>query len=173
MQLNVQTPPSSEVQTNGIEPYVGPRSFRKEQREFFFGRDEEADELVSIITAHSAVLLYSQSGAGKTSLLNAKLIPKLEEAESFHVLQSMRVQGQLPATLKIGRKTNIFVLNALMSSGQVDVTRTNMNMTFHEFVAQLGQQTNEYGEPAPIVMVFDQFEELFTSYPGRWPDRED
>jgi WD40 repeat protein len=173
MQLNVQTTNSAEVQTTPLEPYVGPRSFRKEQRAFFFGRDEEADELVSIITAHAAVLLYSQSGAGKTSLLNAKLIPKLEEEEYFHVLPPMRVQGQLPAALKIGKNTNIFVLNALMSCGQLDVTKPNMGMTFHEFVAQCGQHTNEYGEPAPLVMVFDQFEELFTSYPGRWADRED
>ncbi len=120
MQLNVQTTPPADVQPTPIEPYVGPRSFRKEQRAFFFGRDEESDELVSIITAHSAVLLYSQSGAGKTSLLNAKLIPKLEEEETFHVLPPMRVQGQLPASLKIGRNTNIFVLNALMSCGQFD-----------------------------------------------------
>jgi WD40 repeat protein len=172
MQLNVQTTPTAPLDTAPIEPYVGPRSFRKDQREFFFGRDEEADELVSVITAHPAVLLYSQSGAGKTSLLNAKLIPKLEEEETFHVLPPMRVQGLLPANLKIGRNTNIFVLNALISAG-VDMTRANMNMTFHEFVAQCGQYTNEYGEPTPIVMVFDQFEELFTSYPGRWPDRED
>src|SRR5215213_1728404 len=173
MQLEVQTTQPEEVTTTTVEPYVGPRSFRKEQRQFFFGRDEEADELVSIITAHSAVLLYSQSGAGKTSLLNAKLIPKLEEDENFHVLPPMRVQGQLPANLKVGRQTNIFVLNALMSCGTFDVTKSNMGTTFCDFVGQCGQHTNEYGEPKPTVMVFDQFEELFTSYPGRWADRED
>ncbi len=48
-----------------------------------------------------------------------------------------------------------------------------MGTTFHEFVAQCGQHTNEYGEQSPTVMIFDQFEELFTSYPGRWADRED
>ena len=173
MQLNVQTTQPAEVTTTPVEPYVGPRSFRKDQREFFFGRDEEADELVSIITAHSAVLLYSQSGAGKTSLLNAKLIPKLEEDENFYVMPPMRVQGQLPTNFKIGRNTNIFVLNALMSCGEFDVTRSNHGTTFREFVANCGQHTNEYGEPKPTVMVFDQFEELFTSYPGRWADRED
>ncbi len=173
MQPDVLTIPPVDIQPTPVEPYPGPRSFSKDQRQFFFGRDEESDELVSIITAHSAVLLYSQSGAGKTSLLHAKLMPKLEEEESFHVLPPMRVQGQLPANLKIGKNTNIFVLNALMSCGQFDVTKTNMSMTVHEFVAQCGQHTNEYGEPAPTVMVFDQFEELFTSYPGRWADRED
>jgi WD40 repeat protein len=173
MQLNVQTTSAAEVQTTPIEPYVGPRSFRKEQRAFFFGRDEEADELVSIVTAHSAVLFYSQSGAGKTSLLNAKLIPKLEEEECFLVLPPMRVQGQLPANLEIETDANIFVLNALMSSGDIDPVRSNMKMSFHEFVSQCSKRTNEYGEPAPTVMVFDQFEELFTSYPARWADRED
>src|ERR1044072_6361323 len=141
MQLKVQTTPPTAVTTTPIEPYVGPRSFRKDQREFFFGRDEEADELVSVITAHPAVLLYSQSGAGKTSLLNAKRIPKLEEDETFHVLPPMRVQGLLPANLKIGRNTNIFVLNALISAG-VDMTPANMHMTFHQFVEQCGQYTN-------------------------------
>ena len=173
MQPNVQTTPPAEVQTTPLEPYVGPRSFRREQRAFFFGRDEEADELVSIITAHAAVLLYSQSGAGKTSLLNAKLIPKLEEEEEFHVLPPMRVQGQLPANLKIGRNTNIFVLNALVSCNNFDVTKANMGTTFAEYLSQCGQHTNEYGEPSPTVMIFDQFEELFTSYPGRWADREE
>jgi WD40 repeat protein len=173
MQLNVQAIYPEEAQTTPIEPYVGPRSFRKEQREFFFGRDEEADELVSIVTAHSAVLFYSQSGAGKTSLLNARLIPKLEEEEYFQVLPPMRVQGQLPASFEIGKDANIFVLNALMSGGNVDLMKSNMNMTFHEFVSQCSQRTNDYGEPSPTVMIFDQFEELFTSYPGRWTDRED
>src|SRR5678815_5913807 len=130
MQLNVQTTPTAAVDTTPIEPYVGPRSFRKDQREFFFGRDEEADELVSIITAHSAVLMYSQSGAGKTSLVNAKLIPKLEEEEYFHVLPPMRVQGQLPATIKIGKNTNIFVLNALISSGQFDIAKSNICLLY-------------------------------------------
>jgi WD40 repeat protein len=172
MQLNVQATHPDEVRTGPIEPYPGPRSFRKDQREFFFGRDEEADELVSMITAHSAVLLYSQSGAGKTSLLNAQLIPRLEEVEHFNVLPSMRVQGQLPPSFRIGRNANIFVLNALMSCGNFDITKANQEITFYEFLKCCDQRTNQYGELSPTVMVFDQFEELFTSYPGRWPDRE-
>ena len=169
--LNVSYP--QEIIKNVIDPYVGPRSFQKDQRGFFFGRDEEAEELVSLITAHPVVLLYSQSGAGKTSLLNANLIPRLEDVEQFNVLPPMRVQGQLPSTLKIPKKTNIFVLNALMSCCQTDLNKFKLGMTFAEFLEGHAQKTNQYGEPAPIVLVFDQFEELFTSYGGRWADRED
>ena len=169
----MQSNPQQQEQNTPVEPYVGPTSFQRDQRQFFFGRDEEADELVSMITAHSAVLLYSQSGAGKSSLLNAKLIPKLEEEEDFNVLPTMRVQGQIPPSVKIGRTTNIFVTNALLSCGGYDLTRANHGSTFTEFLKNCIQRTNEYGEPCPTVLVFDQFEELFTSYPGRWPDRED
>ena len=38
------------------------------------------------------MLLYSQSGSGKSSLVNARLIPLLE-AEGFDVLPPARVQG--------------------------------------------------------------------------------
>ena len=60
------------------EPYVGPRFFRREDQSIFFGRSREANELLSLVISHSVVLLYAQSGAGKTSLINAKLEPLLE-----------------------------------------------------------------------------------------------
>ena len=68
-----------------LQPYVGPRPFEKDDRALFFGRDREVSELLSLIIAHDLVLVYAQSGAGKTSLLNAGLIPRLE-AEGIEVL---------------------------------------------------------------------------------------
>lgn len=56
-------------------PYVGPRPFGERDQNNFFGRDDEARQLTGLIIAHRAVLLYAQSGAGKTSLLHAKVIP--------------------------------------------------------------------------------------------------
>ena len=68
---------------NDAQPYVGPRPFERNDLDqaMFFGRDYEADELVSLVFAHQVVLFYAQSGAGKTSLLNAGLIPLLEKEE--------------------------------------------------------------------------------------------
>jgi hypothetical protein len=60
----------------------------------FFGRDDETDELLSLLLGHKVVLVYAQSGAGKTSLLNAKIIPELEE-NGLHVLPVARVEGYL------------------------------------------------------------------------------
>ena len=82
------------------EPYVGPRPFEQSDRAVFFGRTQEANELVSLLTAHAAVLLYSQSGAGKTSLVKAGLIPLLVDEEKFNVLPPMRVKDNGVACLK-------------------------------------------------------------------------
>ena len=66
-------------------PYVGPRPFSAAERALFFGRDQEIGELVSLVISHPYVLLYAVSGAGKTSLLTAGLMPALRE-QGFEVL---------------------------------------------------------------------------------------
>ena len=62
-------------------PYVGPRPFERndEDRIRFFGRDQETNEIVSLIFGHPLVLVYAESGAGKTSLFNTAVAPALEE----------------------------------------------------------------------------------------------
>jgi hypothetical protein len=69
-------------------PYVGPRAFVR--GEHLYGRDREVRRLVNLLIAERIVLLYSPSGAGKTSLIHAALIPELED-ELFQVLPVVRV----------------------------------------------------------------------------------
>ncbi len=59
-------------------PYPGPDSFRAEDADLFFGREREAEQLIAMILSARCTLLHAQSGAGKTSLLNAVVIPRLE-----------------------------------------------------------------------------------------------
>ena len=73
-------------------PYVGARPFEREDQPYFFGRDEEARQLTSLVIAHRVVLFYAPSGAGKTSLLKAKVIPDLEERRRVQVLPVSRVE---------------------------------------------------------------------------------
>jgi hypothetical protein len=64
---------------NAASPYVGPRAFTQKERSLFFGRDREVEDLIHLLLAERIVLLHSPSGAGKSSLLEAGLIPKLQE----------------------------------------------------------------------------------------------
>ena len=57
-------------------PYVGPRAFMT--GEALYGRDRELRKLLGLLVAERIVLLHSPSGAGKTSLVQAALMPRLE-----------------------------------------------------------------------------------------------
>ena len=70
MQLNVQTTNTAEVQTTPIEPYVGPRSFRKEQREFYERRAKlgiaapgEAADVFNMVEGYNDALRYEHLGS--------------------------------------------------------------------------------------------------------------
>jgi tetratricopeptide (TPR) repeat protein len=155
-----------------LQPYVGPRPFEREERQRFFGREREASELLSRVIAHPAVLLYSQSGAGKTSLLNASLIPLLEK-EGFEILPTARVRGLGAKDIPSEEIPNLYVFNVLMSwAGSKADPQSLAKMSIADFLNSEERPVGREGMPAPRVAVFDQFEELFTFYPERWNERQ-
>ena len=60
------------------KPYKGVDSYQPEDADLFFGRDHEAARLLATVQGSRFTLLHARSGAGKTSLLNARIIPHLE-----------------------------------------------------------------------------------------------
>ena len=94
-------------------PYVGPRPFQT--GETLYGRDREILELLDLLIAERIVLLYSPSGAGKTSLIQAGLLPELEE-EDFQPLPVMRVSLEPPPEQAndLPSGVNRYVLSALL-----------------------------------------------------------
>jgi len=155
-------------------PYIGPRPFERQHRDLFFGRDSEVSELLSLVIAHRVLLLYAQSGAGKTSLLNAGFIPVLEE-DGFEVLPLARVAGVIPKDMNPREIPNLYVFNVLTS--WVKESEADRGQLLKESLAIVLQQRehliDEEGFPLPRVVIFDQFEELFSSYPERWTDRRE
>lgn len=149
-------------------PYLGLSPFSRAEKELFFGRDDEADELCSRIKANKFVFLYAQSGAGKTSLLNAR-IQDLLEADGFKLLRSPRWGSKLPAEVRVSEIENIFIFNTLLSLNDNAEIRRLQKLKLIDFLHQ------DFPELANIrfVLIFDQFEEIFTTYPGRGEDRKD
>ena len=154
-------------------PYVGPRPFEERHQDRFFGRDWEAEELVSLVVAHPAVLLYAQSGAGKTSLINAKLIPRLRDEEGLQVMPVARVRGEIPREVQPELIENLFVFNTLLGwlESGADPARL-VGLSLSAFLKRWLRPQDEEGQPVLRLVIFDQFEELFTLYPERWMERE-
>ncbi|WP_445276263.1 nSTAND1 domain-containing NTPase [Streptomyces lincolnensis] len=60
-------------------PYLGLARFEPADRELFFGRDRLVDELCELVSGHRFAVLFGASGSGKSSLLRAGLIPRVQE----------------------------------------------------------------------------------------------
>ncbi|HEX2955330.1 MAG TPA: hypothetical protein VHO70_00780, partial [Chitinispirillaceae bacterium] len=155
-----------------FQAYVGPQPFEQNDEAIFFGRDREARDLLSLVIANNLVLVYAQSGAGKTSLINAGLIPLLKKTH-FEVLPVARVKGTPLKNIKIDEISNIYVFNALTSwaEDEYDVERL-AKMKLVDFLNEQERMQDEHSMPLPCVVIFDQFEEIFSLYQNRWKDRE-
>ena len=59
------------------EPYRGLEPFGFADAGILAAREAEIERLVRLVTMYRGVLLYGESGAGKSSIVNAGLLPRL------------------------------------------------------------------------------------------------
>ena len=73
----------AEPKTSAVSPespWLGLRQFSEDVREYFFGRDAEVRDLFQRVVHKPLTVLFGRSGLGKTSLLQAALVPRLRDA---------------------------------------------------------------------------------------------
>ena len=71
-------------------PFLGPQPYRAGDHDRFLGRGPLLQALVNRIGAHACVTLYGHSGAGKSSLMQAGVIPLLERERDC---RTVRIDG--------------------------------------------------------------------------------
>lgn len=124
-------------------PYVGPKPFETQR---LFGRDREIAELGYLLTSERIALLYAPSGAGKSSLVQAGLVPKLKDR--FDIWGPTRVNQQPPPG----------VLNRYAWSTVAGLERRSdidPKITLNGYV----EGRRIAGKAHPLI-IFDQFEEV-------------
>jgi predicted GTPase len=55
-------------------PFIGLRSYKQEENDIFFGRDDYSEQLVEELANHKFITVIGTSGAGKSSLVKAGFI---------------------------------------------------------------------------------------------------
>lgn len=151
-------------------PYVGARTFEIGEGDFFYGREREALDLISLVISGRLVLFYAQSGAGKSSLINTKLIPGLLEEGEYKVLPVGRVGSG--AALVSSDTKNVYAYNLITSLLQHNIKRnTIVNLKLSEFLTDY--ENNAENSELKRVLIIDQFEELFTTHQEAWEQRSD
>lgn len=125
--------------------------FTAADAEIFFGRNREIRQVRDTVvggTAPPVVLLYGQSGAGKSSFLDAGLLPRLSAANTVAYLRRDRAKGLL-ATLLDGLRAQVAARAAAPPADVADALR----LAWLEAESTAGK---------PVLIVLDQVEEVFT-----------
>src|SRR5262245_53914433 len=137
--------------------YPGPGSFKDDEvhRKLFRGRDPQKEALLHMVLAEELVVLYAESGCGKTSLVNVAL------------MQPLRDERYLPAVVRVNDPRAGFFQT--ITQGLFEAARQS-NIECHRGGGKSlwsffkGLELWRDDRLLTPVIILDQFEELFTLY---------
>lgn len=144
--------------------YLGVQPFKTSDKHIFFGRDEDIENLLDLIMLEKLIVLFGKSGYGKSSLLSAGIVPKLTDSEQPDTFRYRPIEVRLGTyienqSLTPFETTKRFIADLPTSKG----TEFLNNWQTEDSLWRLLKQRQDL-ENGQFVLIFDQFEELF-SYP--------
>lgn len=159
----MSAPTSAASRLSPEKPWLGLGSFTAAEASFFFGREDDIALVSKCVRRAPLTLLYGSSGRGKSSLIGAGLIPDLQHRQHSvtlirHDYDSLRESDFIPLVMR--RVSDSVAQNASQ-------TETPTADTLWEFFHDRRQpwcaaSQGERPVCAVPVLIFDQFEEIFT-----------
>ena len=116
-------------------------AYTAQDKDRFFGRELEQQRLIELLFRSRLMMVYGQSGTGKSSLVQCGLTKVMSPADYFPVL--------------IRRRTNLITSLQTAVGSLIDKPDDTDVL---DLVAQLSRYVMR-----PVYLIFDQFEELFIS----------
>lgn len=160
----MKTPPVSAAPVATVDaqnPWLGLVSFTEETRAFFHGREEEAAELGRRVQRKLLTVLFGQSGLGKTSILQAGLVPRLRPEGYCPVYVRLDYDPHSPPPAEQIKRA---VFRATEAAGTWTRSGTAVaGETLWEFLHHRDDVLKDAaGRVLTPILIFDQFEEIFT-----------
>jgi WD40 repeat protein len=167
----------------GKNPFKGLYYYEEADKDIFFGRDDLSRELFKLVASNALTLVFGKSGIGKTSLLNAGLFPLLRAANFLPVRLRLDYSSTgAPLLDQVKQELQKQLLeNKVMErvkGGSEPTPSFSEGETLWEYFHRVdhinksfcGGPGGGFLEKSPLVaegnvipvLVFDQFEELFT-----------
>ena len=152
---------AADATLNAEHPWLGLASFTEAASAYFHGREEEIAELVRRVQRKTLTILFGQSGLGKTSILNAGVVPRLRGQGFCPVYVRVDYADGTPspseqikqAILRESRAQGQWTQSGVASAGE----------SLWEFLHHRDDMLHDAaGRPLLPLLIFDQFEELFT-----------
>ena len=121
-------------------------SYTKDDKDIFFGREREVEELYQKVFESKILLIYGVSGTGKTSLINCGLANKFQDSD------------WLPISIRRGKDIIQSLTDELSAvEGIEEPRKAKSNQS--RILKSIRSIYLDYFKP--IYLLFDQFEEIF------------
>ncbi len=120
------------------QPFKFLDSYTKEDKNIFFGRDSETEEIFRKFYSGKLLIVYGKSGTGKSSLINCGLISRIPLEDIYTV------------SIRCGNKPYDNFLSEIKKYSKTDLVSTV------EILEDIF-----YEHSKPVTLIFDQFEEIF------------
>lgn len=138
-----------------MNPWKGLDTYH--EGEVLYGRDEDIRKLSQCVLGYDDTVLYGRSGIGKSSLLNAGILP------------AARIAGFVPVYIRLNHENEEAyfkqVQDAIEEVGvrilPVSSVKNDAQPLFWELFHR-NRFILQNGENAKLLLIFDQFEEIFT-----------
>jgi hypothetical protein len=140
-------------------PYVGLKPYTEANRHRFYGREGITGRLIKRLADNGLVMLVGPAGSGKTSIINAGVVPHLKrgdlpDSKQWHYFEPI-APGREPLTALGSLLTSRGEAPAAQIGPEVEKLLNDTN-----YLAQ--QLDDKKFAGRPVLIVVDRFEEVFT-----------
>ncbi|MEH2026999.1 nSTAND1 domain-containing NTPase [Nostoc sp.] len=167
------TPESTTGLDLGVCPYMGLSAFLEEDSQYFYGREALTQQLIHQLRDRSFLAVIGASGSGKSSIVQAGVIPQLRLGKQIPSSEQWWIRSIRPGANPLEALARRLAA-AVREPGENDFSSSSSPHLLLEGIFHQGVEGFVYwirNQPHRVlVLVVDQFEELFTLAPT--PDRE-
>jgi len=148
-------------------PFPGLRPFETDEYRLFFGREGQADELISRLSRARFLAVVGTSGSGKSSLIRAGLMPALRGGMMKGAGSGWRIAVMRPGGDPIGNLAAELAKKDVLSEAGMGLSDEESEAIIEATLrsGSLGilnvAREARLGEHEKLLVIVDQFEELF------------
>lgn len=140
-------------------PWPGLLPFNERDQVYFRGRSRETEDLLRLVKRELLTVLFGLSGLGKSSLLQAGLFPVLRKESICPMLIRLDYQ-ELELSLS---KQVLDAVVAQAAAAEIEApVRLDSDTLWEYFHRRDADFWTKRNQPVVPLLVFDQFEEIFT-----------
>jgi WD40 repeat protein/energy-coupling factor transporter ATP-binding protein EcfA2 len=145
----------------GNNPFVGLRPFESSESLLFFGRQEQTLELLDRLHQHHFVGVIGSSGSGKSSLIRAGLIPRLQAGYLVNDRDRWIISIMKPGQTPICNLADVLLAEPALQISGLTSTTFEQKIKEEGVDAVLNVLNPLWEKNTNFFLLVDQFEELF------------